>query len=359
MKITLDNNKIVFTSDLHFNHSKLCTGYEKHFDRTRKYTTIEEMNSDIEKQWNKVVDDETIVFFLGDFTLGTPKDKLIDLFRKYYVRLHFKHMYWLMGNHDYAIFKQLSSITSEFPKVTFIQDSHILLTHNGINYLLQHYTFEDISNTDYKNSDSEALKQYESEGIYISYLVHGHTHQFEQTTKCKYNEKEFIQNNVNWESYYRPVRIHELQPKDKGKTLVIVRGIPGSGKSTFAKKLVTNLQSQGHNVKHFEADDYWINEQGEYKFNPELLGVAHARCYNNVFTALSEDNSFVIVANTFVRQKELNPYLNEAALHGYKVTVYRMVNDFGSIHNVPELTITAMKHNFIDYQGETIVRADD
>ena len=110
MKITLDDNKIVFTSDLHLNHRKLCTSYEDHFDRTRKYATIDEMNADIEKQWNDVVDDETTVFFLGDFTLGTPGSKLVDLFREYYNKLHFKHMYWLLGNHDYEIFKKLSKV---------------------------------------------------------------------------------------------------------------------------------------------------------------------------------------------------------------------------------------------------------
>ena len=131
MKITLDDNNIVFTSDLHLNHRKLCTSYEDHFDRTRKYATIDEMNADIEKQWNDVVNDETTVFFLGDFTLGTPGSKLVDLFREYYTKLHFKHMYWLMGNHDHEIFKKLSKVIEEFPKVTLVRDNHILLTHNG------------------------------------------------------------------------------------------------------------------------------------------------------------------------------------------------------------------------------------
>ena len=359
MKITLYDNKIVFTSDLHLNHRKLCTGYEDRFDRTRKYVTVDEMNADIEKQWNNVVDDETTVFFLGDFTLGTPGSKLVDLFREYYNKLHFKHMYWLRGNHDYDIFKKLSKVIEEFPKVTLVRDNHILLTHNGVNYLLQHYSYNDINDTDYKDADPSALNYYDSEGTFITYLVHGHTHEFEQTTKCSHKGAELVQNNVNWESYYRPVRIHELQPKDDGKTLVIIRGIPGSGKSTFAKKLLADLRSQGHKVSHFETDNFWINEAGEYKFNPALLGVAHSKCFNDVFDALKGEDSFVIVSNTFVKHKELKPYLNEAAAHGYNVSVYRMANDFGSIHNVPAETINSMKEHFADFEGETIVRADN
>ena len=78
MKVILNDNKIAFTSDLHINHRKLCTGYENHFDRTRKYVTVEEMNEDIVRRWNDTVDDETTVFFLGDFTLGTPAGKLVQ-----------------------------------------------------------------------------------------------------------------------------------------------------------------------------------------------------------------------------------------------------------------------------------------
>lgn len=359
MKITLDDNKIVFTSDLHLNHTKLCTSYEKHFDRTRKYATIEEMNADIEKQWNDVVDDETTVFFLGDFTLGTPGSKLVDLFREYYTKLHFKHMYWLMGNHDHDIFKKVSKVIEEFPKVTLVRDNHILLTHNGVNYLLQHYTFNDINDKDYMDADDSSLNHYDSEGTFITYLVHGHTHEFAQTTKCNHKGVELVQNNVNWESYYRPVRIHELQPKDDGKALVIVRGIPGSGKSTFAKKLYNDLQSQGHKVKHFEADSFWINAYGEYNFNPMLLDTAHRTCFNNTFFALAGDASFVIVSNTFTREGDLMEYVNKARKLGIRVTVYRMDNNFGSIHGVPEETMEKMRKNFFNFPGETIVRADN
>lgn len=356
-KLTLDDNKIVFTSDLHFNHRKLCTGYDDHFDRTRKYVTVDEMNEDIVKQWNNAVDNDTTVFFLGDFTLGTPGSKLVDLFREYYDKLPFKHMYWIMGNHDHAIFKKLEPVMSEFPKVTLVRDS-VLLNHNGENYLLQHYTFDDVSDKDYIDSNPAALNQCDNEDIFVSYLIHGHTHEFNQTTKCKYKGSEIIQNNVNWEAYYRPVKITELCPKDDGKHLVIVRGLPGSGKSTYAKKLLENLTAQGHRVKHFESDNFWITETGEYKFDPELLGVAHMKCFGDTFRALQTDTDFAIVSNTFITRKEIKRYVKEAALHGYSVTIYRMTNNFGSIHNVPEETLEDMRQHFIDYSEETLVGVD-
>ena len=363
MELTLDTNNILFVSDLHFNHRKLCTGYVEHFDRTRKYVTIEEMNNDIVEQWNNVANDDSIVFFLGDFTLGTPASKLVELFSEYYPKLKFKHMYWIMGNHDHEIFKRLTrefngnKPIDNFPKVTLIRD-HVLLNHNGINYLLQHYTFNDQDDKGYKDSDSSALNHYEKEGKFISYLVHGHTHEFDKTTKCIHKGIEMVQNNVNWESYYRPVRITELCPKDDGKTLIIVRGLPGSGKSTYAKKLYNNLTAQGHVVKHFESDSFWMNAYGEYSFNPMLLETAHRTCFLNTFFALKDKVSFVIVSNTFVKENDILEYTNEAKKYGAHVIVYRMENNFGSIHGVPEETMDKMRRGFVNYPGEVIIRVD-
>lgn len=38
---------IYCTSDTHFFHKKLCYGYDVHFEETRKYKDIEEMNNNI------------------------------------------------------------------------------------------------------------------------------------------------------------------------------------------------------------------------------------------------------------------------------------------------------------------------
>ena len=52
-------------------------------------------------------------------------------------------------------------------------------------------------------------------------------------------------------------------------------------------------------------------------------------------------------------------YIDKARKLGIHVTVYRMDNKFGSIHGVPEETMEKMRKNFVDFPGETIVRADD
>jgi tRNA uridine 5-carbamoylmethylation protein Kti12 len=44
------------------------------------------------------------------------------------------------------------------------------------------------------------------------------------------------------------------------KTLILLRGLPGSGKTTLAKSLVTK------DYCHKEADMYFVDEFGNYKF---------------------------------------------------------------------------------------------
>jgi adenylate kinase family enzyme len=59
--------------------------------------------------------------------------------------------------------------------------------------------------------------------------------------------------------------------------LIIVRGIPGSGKSTFASSL---------GIPHYEADQYFIGADGVYRFDFSKLGEAHRQCRVSVGKAL-------------------------------------------------------------------------
>lgn len=73
--------------------------------------------------------------------------------------------------------------------------------------------------------------------------------------------------------------------------LVVIRGLPGSGKSTFAKTL---------GYYHFEADQYFTDLNDEYHFDPAKLKEAHEWCQNSVFEALNRGQD-TVVSNTFTR----------------------------------------------------------
>ena len=127
--------------------------------------------------------------------------------------------------------------------------------------------------------------------------------------------------------------------------LYIVRGVPGSGKSTYAKE----LKSWYEGVYHFEAD-MWFERSGEYKFDPTDLHRAHRWCLNTVQTTLNQGKK-VVVANTFTTYKELKDYLKYAKANGHGVTLITMGKEYGSIHNVPEETMQRMRERFESHES--------
>lgn len=128
--------------------------------------------------------------------------------------------------------------------------------------------------------------------------------------------------------------------------LILIRGIPGSGKSTLANVLVGVAQAADIEVKHFEADQFFIDENGDYKFDFNNLREAHDACRANTRQAL-EEGFPVIVSNTFTTIKELKPYFAIAKEFGIVPQVILAQNSFGSVHGVPEDKMLAMKKRFV------------
>jgi len=141
------------------------------------------------------------------------------------------------------------------------------------------------------------------------------------------------------------------------KTLIIVRGVPGSGKSTFAAKLKEYLTKHNYVGETYESDTFFM-KNGVYKFNPDLLYLAHKICYDKVFSNLEKDGvDFSIVANTFILQSDIKKYRKHAEELGYDVVVYRMTNKFKDVHEVPEETLKKMRESICNVDGEIFVEA--
>ena len=94
------------------------------------------------------------------------------------------------------------------------------------------------------------------------------------------------------------------------KVLYIIRGISSCGKTSLAQSL---------GFPYFEADQYFINEKGEYKFDATKLAKAHNYCKANVEDAMIRGESRIIQSNTNIRISEIQPYLDLAAKYNYKV----------------------------------------
>ena len=116
-------------------------------------------------------------------------------------------------------------------------------------------------------------------------------------------------------------------------SLTLIRGLPGSGKSTLAATL---------NAKHLEADQYFVNAQGEYQFDPLLLPKAHQWCLEQTRYYLS-DGQAVVVSNTFIQHWEMQAYVDLAKQLNCPLTVRVCRGNYPSIHDVPAATIKKMR----------------
>jgi len=93
--------------------------------------------------------------------------------------------------------------------------------------------------------------------------------------------------------------------------LIIIRGISGSGKSTLSKQLIGNGFA-------FSTDDFFMSD-GEYNYDPDLIGNAHLWNINRVKTAMQNGINPIIVDNTNVHNWEMKPYVEQALKFKYEV----------------------------------------
>lgn len=116
------------------------------------------------------------------------------------------------------------------------------------------------------------------------------------------------------------------------KNLIILRGVSGSGKTTFAENLLPR------NTFICCADDYFIDENGEYHFDPSKLSEAHSFCRNEFLHAVKWQRPNIAIANTNASKEEFTFYQMVAREEGY--TVYSIVLENrhykNDVHGVPE-----------------------
>jgi predicted kinase len=125
--------------------------------------------------------------------------------------------------------------------------------------------------------------------------------------------------------------------------LVLVRGLPGSGKTTYARKM--------DGYYHVEADMWFVGPDNVYRFKPLEIGDAHDWCQKTCACAL-EKGMNVVVSNTFTRLREMKPYFDMAEVLKVPVNVVEMRNNYGNIHNVPEKTLENMRNRWEEYFGK-------
>ena len=126
--------------------------------------------------------------------------------------------------------------------------------------------------------------------------------------------------------------------------LILLRGLPGAGKTAFAKLIYEN-----NTYPFFSVDDYFTAVDGYYKFEYKDNHIAYAQCLSNTEQAIINGLSKVIVHNTFTMDWELEPYFKIAKKYDCNLFVLTVEN-YHRGTNTHEVTKEQLKKMAEKYQ---------
>lgn len=111
------------------------------------------------------------------------------------------------------------------------------------------------------------------------------------------------------------------------KQVIILRGVPGAGKSTLAQQIISDACAKGEGAAVFSSDDYFTTSTGEYRFDSKLLPQAHTDCFRRFLEYLQRKGDIAIIDNTNTRIFEMSPYILAAQAYGLEVKIIRLECD--------------------------------
>ena len=139
----------------------------------------------------------------------------------------------------------------------------------------------------------------------------------------------------------------------KGRKVIVLRGVSGSGKSTIAQRIFDAAAAKGEeqHAAIVSADQYFIDADGVYRFDPSMLGEAHGEClrtFTDLLTTLDESikEAVIIVDNTNTTTVECAPYMALASAYGWRASMVTIDIDprkaaLRNVHGVSEETVDA------------------
>jgi len=141
------------------------------------------------------------------------------------------------------------------------------------------------------------------------------------------------------------------------KTLLILQGLPGSGKSTWTKACQEDFKEEGKKAIIASADSYFESEiDGTYKFFPEGLGEAHRQCRAKTYDALRDERTDIIfVDNTNLSLWEVDTYYHMGKEVGARMCLIRFDCSLETAlarntHRVPQETMERMEKKLQAFQ---------
>lgn len=173
---------------------------------------------------------------------------------------------------------------------------------------------------------------------------------------------------------------YDMWNRDQGMKLVIImRGLPGSGKSMFVDELTERATALGIRCAVCSADAFFYNDDGQYIFNRRDLSANHQKCvlkFRRHLNANVNDFEFanlIIVDNTNIKLDEMDTYIDGSRRAGVEYCSFRFkcrvieeaaLQCLRSVHKVPLLVALSRYDLYVEFlddahEKEVIPRYED
>lgn len=121
----------------------------------------------------------------------------------------------------------------------------------------------------------------------------------------------------------------------------IMRGLPGSGKSTLVQAIIKgSVWNENHSAVHSTDSYFMVN--GEYKFELEKLKENHQKNFEAFKQSLEAGVEIVICDNTNTRKWEYERYVEMAKKYDYEIHVI-IAGEFS-----PKVCVFRCKHGLTE-----------
>lgn len=136
------------------------------------------------------------------------------------------------------------------------------------------------------------------------------------------------------------------------KLVYIMRGLPGSGKSTKAQFILKVARDFGLSAVICSADEFRI-ENGLYVFRDSRY--PHDACLSKFNNEIRKGTDVIIVDNTNCTNRSMKPYVSQAIQMGYAVSFFSIqpidINTLMArgLHNVPRESYERMLRQWVPY----------
>ena len=128
-------------------------------------------------------------------------------------------------------------------------------------------------------------------------------------------------------------------------TLHIVRGLPGTGKTTFAQKKFGGMLQ-------LENDQYWITPDGKYEYDEKNNPRERCSKYVKTMVVTAMQNKVnLVVSRVGMSEKSVRELVELAQTFDYDFKIWLMSSEnrriFKNVHNVPKVAIKLMEDGFV------------